>query len=113
MSTFLPRLLIFVSLSFMFACSLFSIGEGGGGAGGGDKQAMFEQLYQQAVAMDKEVAGMGGQWSNVEDLLEKAQAEAKINNYDAAIALTKKAQDFTMIAKQQFMDQANARPALF
>lgn len=113
MNTFLPRVLIFTSLSFMFACSLFSVGDGGAGDSGGDKQAMFEQMYQQAVAVDKEISGMGGQWSNVEELLEKAQAEAKANNFDSAIALTKKAQDFSMIAKQQYTEQQKASSTLF
>lgn len=114
MSRYIPRLFIFIALSFMFACSLFSVGEGGGSSGGGgDKQAMFEKMYSDAEAINKEVSSMGGQWSNVDELLEKAQAEAKVNKYDEAIALTKKASEFSMIAKQQFMEQANAKPALF
>jgi hypothetical protein len=94
------------------ACGQTPKGEEGAAAATGN-QAEYEELYNKTMEEFKKVDKQGAAWRDTKELLEKAEAAAKKQDYAAAVKLVKEASYETQNAAKQFEEQKKAGPYLF
>jgi hypothetical protein len=80
---------------------------------GGDDQAAFAQLYQEAEQAYQKVAAVGGAWSETQDRLNEAKQAAEKADYKTAIKLAQRAKFEGDMAYAQYASQKDAGPHLF
>jgi len=105
--------IIFGLLLAVSGCGLFSGGSSEQFGTDSKKSGEFESMYKQTLdeynSLDKE----GGAWVNTADLLDKAVAAAKANDYNKAMKMLNTAAEETKLARGQFESQRKATSTLF
>ena len=97
----------------MSGCSLFSGGPSEQFGSDSKKSGEFESMYKQTLDEYNSLAKEGGAWVNTSDLLDKAVAAAKANDYNKAMKFLNTATDETKLARDQFESQRKASSTLF